>query len=116
MMSKLDYETPATIAPDHARESRVGLGYGLAAYIAWGLAPAFYKLLGDVTPIQILAHRVFWSVLILTPLISYRGLWWAVARALRTPRTFWTLVASTVLISTNWYTFIYSVGTKQVVA
>lgn len=115
MMSKLDYETPAPVAPVDARESRVGLGYGLAAYISWGLAPAFYKLLGDVSPIQILAHRVFWSVLVLIPMLFYRRLWREVGVALRNRRTFLTLLASTALISTNWFTFIYAVGTNQVV-
>lgn len=97
------------------RESRLGLLYGLAAYTSWGLAPAFYKLLGDVTPIQILAHRVLWSVLFLLPMLFYRRLWWAVAKALRTPRTFLTLLASTAFISTNWFTFIYSVSIHEIV-
>jgi len=117
MSTTLSYESPPVAPPlaIDARESRIGLIYGLAAYISWGLAPAYYKLLGDVAPIQILAHRVFWSALFLLPLLFYRRLWWAVGKALRTRRTFLTLLASTVLISTNWFTFIYSVATKQVV-
>jgi len=45
---------------------------GLAAYISWGLVPAYYKLLGDVTPAQILAHRILWSVIFLLPIFAYR--------------------------------------------
>jgi len=100
---------------DAVRESRIGLAYGLAAYISWGLAPAYYKLLGDVTPIQILAHRVFWSAIFLVPLLAHRRLWGAVRRALSTRKTFLTLFVSTIMISTNWFTFIYSVSTNQVV-
>jgi chloramphenicol-sensitive protein RarD len=115
MMSKLDYETPAQVVPADPRAARVGLGYGLAAYIWWGLAPAYYKLLGDVTPIQILAHRVFWSVLVLIPMLFYRRLWREVGVALQNRRTLLTLLASTVMISTNWFTFIYAVGENKVV-
>ncbi|HEY7120565.1 MAG TPA: EamA family transporter RarD [Tepidisphaeraceae bacterium] len=101
-----------SIAPG---ESRKGLAYGLGAYVTWGLAPVYYKLVAHVPPIQILAHRVFWSVIFLLPLIAYRGLWSDVARALRSRRTLPTLIASTIFISTNWFTFIYSVTTGQVV-
>jgi len=114
-METLSYETPAQPPVDAARESRIGLVYGLAAYISWGLAPAYYKLLGDVTPIQILAHRVFWSAIFLVPLLTHRRLWWAVRKALSNRKTFLTLLVSTTMISTNWFTFIYSVATKQVV-
>ena len=110
-MATLSDEIPPL---DPVRESRIGLAYGLAAYISWGLAPAYYKLLGDVAPIEILAHRVFWSALFLIPLLARRRLWSAVALALRTRKTFLTLLVSTGMISTNWFTFIYSVSTNQV--
>jgi chloramphenicol-sensitive protein RarD len=69
------------------RETRKGLAYGLGTYLTWGLAPAYYRLLYQVSPIQVLAHRVFWSVLLLLPLMRYRGLWGDVGRALRSRRT-----------------------------
>lgn len=97
------------------RESRKGLMYGLGAYLSWGLAPAYYKLLHDVPPVQILAHRIFWSVVFLVPLVMYRRMWPDVAAALRDRRTLLTLIASTVCITANWFTFIYAVSIDKVV-
>src|SRR5207247_609256 len=112
-MTVLNYATPRV---DEAREARLGLAYGLGAYLAWGLAPAYYRPLGSVTPLHILAHRIFWSVVFLLPLMAHRRLWGDVRRALSNPKTLLTLLASTIFISINWYTFIYSVSTSQVVA
>lgn len=97
------------------RETRKGLAYGLGTYLTWGLAPAYYRLLYQVSPIQVLAHRVFWSVLLLLPLMRYRGLWGDVGRALRSRRTMARLALSTAMISTNWFVFIYAVTIHEVV-
>ena len=106
---------PAIATADDVRESRKGLIYGLAAYLSWGLAPAYYRLLQDVAPVQILAHRILWSVVFLLPLVAYRRMWGDVAAAVRDRRTFWTLIASTVCITANWFTFIYAVSVNKVV-
>ena len=98
------------------RELRLGLLYGLGTYVTWGLAPAYYRLLDEVTPVQILAHRVFWSVIVLLPLMAYRHLRGDVARAMRSRRTLARLLLSTAMISTNWFTFIYAVSIHEVVA
>jgi len=97
------------------RESQKGLAYALATYLTWGVAPAYYNLFREIPPIQVLAHRVFWSVIVLLPFMAYRQLWGEVAAAVRDRKTFLTLLASTAMISINWFTFIYAVATKQVV-
>src|SRR4051812_35342617 len=74
----LTYETKP---PIDVRESRIGLIYGLGASLSWGLAPAYYRLLNGVPPVQILAHRIFWSVLLLLPLVVRRRLWAEIAHA-----------------------------------
>ena len=115
-MTQLSCESPPAPppAPD-PRDARTGLFNGLAAYIAWGLVPAYYKLLADVTPLQILAHRILWSVVFLLPIFAYRRLWRDVAVALRSRRTMLTLLASTTFITINWFTFIYAVSAGRVV-
>jgi chloramphenicol-sensitive protein RarD len=112
-MSVVDVTPPQKTDP---RELRLGLLYGLGTYVTWGLAPAYYHLLNEVTPVQILAHRVFWSVVVLLPLMAYRHLWADVGRALRSRRTLVRLLLSTAMISTNWFTFIYAVSIHEVVA
>ena len=87
----------------------------MGTYLTWGLAPAYYRLLYEVSPLQVLAHRVFWSVLLLLPLMHYRGVWGDVGRALRSRRTMVRLALSTAMISTNWFVFIYAVTIHEVV-
>jgi chloramphenicol-sensitive protein RarD len=108
-------DKPSTSRAAEARETRKGLACGLGTYLTWGLAPAYYRLLYEVSPIQVLAHRVFWSVLLLLPLMRYRGLWGDVGRALRSKRTMVRLVLSTAMIATNWFVFIYAVTIHEVV-
>jgi chloramphenicol-sensitive protein RarD len=59
---------------------------------------------------------VFWSVIVLLPLMAYRHLWGDVGRALRSRKTLVRLLLSTAMISTNWFTFIYAVSIHEVVA
>jgi chloramphenicol-sensitive protein RarD len=67
-----------------------------------------------VRPIEVLCHRVFWSVLFLIILLSITRRWPAVRDALRSGRTMLTLLASTAMIALNWYVYIYSIATGQV--
>ncbi len=97
-----------------SRQLRAGLLYALGAYSVWGMVPAYFKLLHGMQPLHILAHRVFWSVFILLPLIVRRGLWGEVRAAIANRRVMLELVVSTVLVSVNWFTFVYAVAISQV--
>jgi chloramphenicol-sensitive protein RarD len=106
MSTMLDYERKTS--PPHAA-ARVGVACGLGAYLFWGFVPLYFKLVGHVAPIQILAHRVIWSLLfvgILTPFTERRE---AVAAVLKNRRKLLLLTLSTIVLSLNWYTFIYAV-------
>ncbi len=96
-----------TSAP--ASPATAGVAYGLAAYGAWGLAPLYFKAVASLPPLEVLAHRVVWSVVLLGLLLAVRRQFRAAGSALRTRRVLMTLVATTLLIAINWFTFIYSV-------
>ncbi|HET9510216.1 MAG TPA: EamA family transporter RarD [Sphingomonas sp.] len=91
-----------------------GLWLAIAAYILWGGLPLFFKLLHAVPPLQILAHRVVWSVvlLLIAVLVLRRGN--AIRDAAR-GRTLALLACSAVLIAVNWLTYIWSVGHAHVI-
>jgi chloramphenicol-sensitive protein RarD len=98
----------------NATDSRTGLLYGLGAYGAWGLIPLYFKAVGHVPPLQILAHRVIWSftlLVILVWILSRGGDLWS---ALKQRRVLATLAVSTLLIAINWLTYIYAVTHAQV--
>lgn len=91
-----------------------GVAYALAAYLIWGFFPLYFKALTGVTPLEILAHRIFWSVLSLLILITLLRRWPDVRLAMATPRTLLTLTATTLLIAVNWLVFIYAVSIDKV--
>jgi chloramphenicol-sensitive protein RarD len=95
-------------------ERRAGLAYGLAAYLAWGLLPLYFRALRGVPPLEILAHRIAWSVLLLAALTTWLGRWPQVARPLATWRGRLTLGATTALITVNWGVYIWAVHAGRV--
>jgi chloramphenicol-sensitive protein RarD len=95
--------------------SPAGLVYGLAAYGLWGLMPLYFREVKMVDPLELLTHRIVWSVALLAALMTALRRWPEVRAALRTPTTCGLLAASTVFIAINWYAFIVGVATGRVV-
>ena len=94
---------------------RAGLAYGIAAYALWGLMPIYFRALTAVPSLEFLAHRILWSVVVLVAVVVCLGRWAELVRCLRTPRTRWLLLASALLIGSNWGVFIHGVAIGQVV-
>jgi chloramphenicol-sensitive protein RarD len=95
------------------RETRAGTVYGAAAYAMWGLFPLFWPLLEPATPLEVLAHRVLWSLLVVLVLLRLtRG--FAAVRAVPAPQVA-RLSLAAVLLAVNWGTYIYGVNSGQVV-
>lgn len=84
-----------------------GLKLGIAAYILWGILPFYFKLLEGVPALQILAHRVLWSVLLLGVVVVARRRVGAL-RATARGRTLLLLCASATLIAINWLVYIWA--------
>lgn len=94
--------------------TRTGVLYGLAAYTWWGFVALYFKAVAVVPPLEILAHRILWSALLLVLLLRARGHFLSSLQSIRQGRTFFILVASTALIAINWFTFIWAVTHEQV--
>ena len=111
---------------------RNGYLYGVAAYLCWGLFPLYWKLLRPSTPVEILAHRIVWSFLLVFALVLVTQGWRRIrARganasehrnrerkrmgAMRQPRTLGLIGVAAVLIAVNWGTYIYGVNADRVV-
>jgi chloramphenicol-sensitive protein RarD len=97
-----------------AHPSRSGLVYGLLAYGLWGLAPVYFKSLGHVRPVEVLAQRIIWSVVFLALLLTVRRRWPDLLRCLRSRSLVLLLVASSVLLAVNWFGYIYGVATDRI--
>lgn len=96
-------------------EQRKGFTYGFAAYLIWGLFPLYWKLLDQSGALELLAHRVLWSLVTIVILVAVLRKFAAVKALLAEPRRRWPLVAAAFLISANWGTYIWAVNNGHVV-
>ncbi len=96
-------------------ELRRGYVYGLAAYGMWGFFPLYFKLLQPATPLEILGHRIVWSVLFVSLLLAATRAWGFLRRLARRPRALGGIGVAAVLIGVNWATYIYGVNSERVV-
>jgi chloramphenicol-sensitive protein RarD len=94
-------------------EDRRGTVFGLLAYLAWGLFPLYWPLLEPAGAIEILAHRVVWSLLVVTVVLAVSGNAWR--RLPKTGRPLGLLSLAAVLIAINWGVYIWGVNHGHVV-
>jgi len=92
-----------------------GLIAATAAYLLWGVLPAFWKLLGAVPPLEVLANRVLWSLLFTLALLAGLGRLGELRAVLRSPRERLGLGAASVFIALNWGIFIWAVQANRIV-
>jgi chloramphenicol-sensitive protein RarD len=95
--------------------ARTGYLQGLSAYLLWGLFPLYWKLLRPAGPVEILAHRVVWSFVLMIAVATLAQGWRRIAGLLRRPRTVGLVATAAALISVNWGTYIYGVNSDRVV-
>ncbi len=96
-------------------ESRLGFLLGVAAYGLWGAFPLYWPLLEPAGAIEILAHRVLWSMVTLGLLVVLLRRHHQLAAIMRTPRTRRLLTVAAAVIGVNWATYIWGVNNGHVV-
>lgn len=101
---------------DHGRRTRDGLLYGLAAYGVWGLLPIYFKALKAIPSIDIVAHRIVWSLLVLVAFLTIARDWVAVRATLANRRTMTILLTTSVLIGANWLLYVYAINSGHILA
>src|SRR5258708_5433100 len=97
-----------------AQRTRTGMLYALATFGAWGLNPFYFKAVAQIPALDVLAHRVVWSSLLLGAMIWWGGQWRYVVMAATTRRTLATLVLTSLIIGCNWLIYIHAVDSNQV--
>ncbi|HEU5162894.1 MAG TPA: EamA family transporter RarD [Thermoanaerobaculia bacterium] len=99
----------------HRKDAVAGVLYGLAAYGSWGFLAVYFKWVASVHPLEILAHRIVWSVAVLAILITASRGWPAMRAIAGHGRSLRFLAITTCLIATNWYIFIWAVTRDHMV-
>lgn len=95
-------------------ELRLGIVYAVTAYLIYGGMPIYMRLLGDVPPTQIMAHRALWSFVFLAIIASLTRRWGPVRAALASRRTVLTLIVTAALIGANWLMYIWAVLNRHI--
>jgi chloramphenicol-sensitive protein RarD len=105
--------TPVATTESHAR---AGFLYGLAAYGLWGVLPIYFKAIARIPAVDIVAHRVLWSLPFLTALIFLSKGFAKIRAAAGHRRTLGILTLTAVLIGGNWLLYVYAVTSGHILA
>ncbi|QAY77724.1 EamA family transporter RarD [Sphingosinicella sp. BN140058] len=95
-------------------QARGGLILGFSAYLLWGVLPLYFKAIHEVGAIEIVSHRIVWSLFFLAALATAWRKWSGIRTALATPRLVMTLMLTAALIGINWLVYIYAVVSGHV--
>jgi chloramphenicol-sensitive protein RarD len=96
-------------------DPRRGVLYGIGAYGLWGVFPLYFRLLERSGAVEVVLHRVLWSLLVCLAVVAAVRGWAELRAALAVPRHVVTLGVGAVLLAVNWGVYIYAVNSGQVV-
>jgi len=91
-----------------------GYIYAILAFSFWGLVPIYFKLISSVTPTEILAHRIIWSVVLLFGIVLVSKQFGVFKLLIRDVSKIKYLILSSLLVSTNWLVFIWAVSHNMI--
>ncbi len=95
--------------------TRRGTLYGVAAYLLWGFFPLYWPLLEPASSVEIVAHRIVWSLVVVAVILSLTRNWSWVTPFRQDRASQWRLSLASVLIAGNWCLYIYGVNSGHVV-
>lgn len=94
---------------------RLGILFASTAYAMWGIFPLYFKAVQEIPSIEILLHRIVWSLAFLVIVLAYRKQWAWMAALLRQPKVLAGFTASALLLSANWFVYIWAVNNGRVI-
>jgi len=97
------------LIPRPDRAALIGGLSAVGAFGAWGFLPVYFKYMQDVPPLEILAHRIVWSVVLVGIMLRVIGRWAEVLTILESKRLMMWLCVSSILLACNWTLFIWAV-------
>ncbi len=97
-------------APVTNEDTGRGFAFALSAYLLWGFLPIYMKALAHVPPVEVVAHRVIWSVPVAGLVLWATGRTGDLGRALRSPRTMAMAALTATIISVNWGIYVWAIG------
>lgn len=98
-------------APVENKDSLNGFLFALSAYLLWGFLPLYMKALAHISPAEVIAHRILWSVPVAGLLLIILKRTEDLKKAIRNPKMLGMAVVTAVLISVNWGIYVWAIGT-----
>jgi chloramphenicol-sensitive protein RarD len=92
-----------------------GVVYAALAFVWWGLFPLYFRIVPGINPGEVLAHRIVWFLLLMLALLAWRRQWAWLGPVLRQRKVLAAFIASALLLSGNWLTYIWSVNNGHVI-
>jgi chloramphenicol-sensitive protein RarD len=97
-------------APAENRDSLNGFLFALSAYLLWGFLPLYMKALAHISPAEVIAHRILWSVPVAGLLLIILKRTDELKKAMRNPRMLGMAAVTATLISVNWGIYVWAIG------
>ena len=94
--------------------ARAGFFFALAAYSYWGVVILYWKAIGYIDPLEVVAHRAFWAVPFAGIILLWMGRTGDILPALRSPRTLAIMLTCSIMISINWGFFVWAIAVERV--
>ena len=85
------------------------------AFTIWGIFPVYLKLLKEVSPLEILSHRVVWSIAFLSVVLLWRKQWGWIVTLRGNPRIGLSFVASAASLGANWVIYIWAINADRII-
>ncbi|NAW62183.1 EamA family transporter RarD [Vibrio sp. V31_P5A7T61] len=98
---------------EQQQEAKKGIFLAISAYTMWGVAPIYFKLLGHVSPLEILSHRIIWSFFLLAGLLHFSHQWRHVVDIFQSKIKLGYLLITALLIGGNWLIFIWAINANH---
>ncbi|WP_265515579.1 EamA family transporter RarD [Nitratireductor luteus] len=92
-----------------------GFGFAFSAYFLWGLLPFFMKAVAHIPAVEIVAHRIVWSVPLAGLVLLALGRTGDVKAAFRSPRTLLMAALTASVITINWGVYVWAISVDRTV-
>lgn len=86
-----------------------------AAFLSWGLLPMYWKALGQIPALEIICHRIVWSMVLLALVLTVQRRWDSIVSLVANRRNLLLLALTSMLLAGNWFVFIWAVNDNHVV-
>ncbi|MFB9214074.1 EamA family transporter RarD [Vibrio sinaloensis] len=101
------------MTPEEQQRARQGILLAVGAYTMWGIAPIYFKTISEVSPLEILSHRVVWSFVLLAFLLHLGRRWRGVRDVIKSKKKMGFLLSTSILVGANWLIFIWAVNANH---